>query len=631
MRPKGNLSPAAAWALAALAVLPLFTMSVRTLGLPGMLGPELGGFQAIGSALNQALSLNNVPPDQRDHVLYLLLLPTCALVVALARLTFGIRVLGFRSILISVAFHQSGVLASLLLITVSVATVVLVRPWLRQIRLPYYARVSVILCIVATTMVGAVLLGPWIRSDIAWGVAYFPVIVLGMLAEGIARTLDRDNVVAASWRAITTILLAFLIALICWIPALRGLLLQFPELVVTQIVAIVMVSEFLDLRLLHGWDARVARTLLAGPSTDEDSFRVAVVRNRLDPASRPRFERLGARRQALRSVQGIVDALRQGGHVVQVMEGDSSLSRELRRFLPGPRPGQAGGIVLNLAQGRRGEAPSTHVPALLEMSGAAYVGPTPWGHAVASDRFVSRVLMRRAGVPTPSSWLMTGPRDGTRRIRYPATVRPRYEPGARPVVVEDPRALRGAVKRIARRYRQDAVVEERLAGRRLAVAMLGNQPVECLPLVELVLGEKVCPAVVDAALAQQIRECATAAFWACGCRDYARIDVCVLPSGGVCVLGVQTLGILARGGAFARAGAQAGYPFEQLVCRIIEVARERGHADEPMRPVLVRPRAATAGPIHRPRGSRSRGEAARRDSPQRSSDPGPSPTVSSAP
>jgi len=610
-------------ALAVLAALPLFTMSVRILGLPGVVGPGLGGLQEIGTALNQALSLGNIPPDQRDHVLYLLLLPTCALMVALARLTFGIRVLGFRSILISVAFHQSGIVPSLLLITVSVATVVLVRPWLRRIRLPYYARVSVILCIVASTMVGAVLLGPWMRSDIAWGLAYFPVIVLGMLSEGIARTLDRGNVVAASWRAITTILLAFLLALICWIPPLRSILLQFPELVVTQIVAVVMVSEFLDLRLLHGWDARVARTLLVRPAKDGDSFRVAVVRNRFDSSALPGSHRVGARKLALRSVQRIVDALRQGGYVVRVMEGDSSLPGELRRFLPkGSAP--PGGIVLNLAHGARGEAPSTHVPAVLEMSGTAYVGPTPWGYAVGSDRLLSRTLMKRAGVPTPAFWVMTGPKDRPRGMRYPAIVRPRLEPGARPRVVEDRRRLRAAVTRTVRRYRQEALVEEHPKGRRLAVAVLGNEPIDCLPLVELARGEKICPAPLEAALAERVRECAVAAFRACGCRDYARIDVCVGPSSDVWVLEVQTLGILASGGAFARAGAQAGYPFDRLVCRIIEVARSRCSADQPVHPVLAMPRHAISGPLDRRRGSRSRAD-------QLASHPGPSPTVTSAP
>ena len=87
---------------------------------------------------------------------------------------------------------------SLILIAIAVATVVVMRPWLRRARLPYHARIAVILCVVSSTMVGSLLMGPWMNPT-RCGASLFPVIVLGMLAEGIANTLDRDNAVTASW------------------------------------------------------------------------------------------------------------------------------------------------------------------------------------------------------------------------------------------------------------------------------------------------------------------------------------------------------------------------------------------------------------------------------------------------
>ena len=598
LRPKGNLSRTERWILATLAILPILSVAFRSLAFPGLLGPGLGAIQEIGNTLNQIFSLNAIPPDQREHVLYLLFVPTSALLVALARLTFGIRVLGFRSILISVGFHQSGILSSLLLIAVAVATIVLVRPWLRRIQLPYYARVSVILCIVAITMVGALLAGPWMRSEVVWGAAYFPVIVLAMLAEGIAHTLDRDNVVTASWRAVTTILLAFVIALIGWVPALRSLLLQFPELVLTEIVAIVMISEFLDLRLLQGWDTKVAETLMPRLVSKQESFRVAVVRNRLDTGDSGRAGRAPRRREALRSVQKIVNALRRGGYAVRVMEGDASLLKKLHKFLPPNSPEkEPAGIVLNLAHGIRGDARTSHVPAMLEMSGIAYVGPTPMGHAMAFDRVVARVLMQEAAVPTPAFRVMAGPGGDASGLRYPLAIHPRREQNAKARIVKEPEQLRSAVRKVVRRYRQEAFVEEHVAGRHITVALLGNAPVRCLPLVELDPGTraKVCPAPLDHALAKRIRACARTAFKACGCRDYARVDIRVGDAGDLWVLGVSTLGILARGGSFARAGRQGGLPFGRLVRRIVEVAQARGLSGPPVRPVRPRsPGGATA-------------------------------------
>ena len=592
-RPKGTLSKRALWFLGLLAAAPLVTLVLRILALPGFWTPGGGfmdGLRALGNALNQNFSLSAVPFGQREHVLYLLFLPTCALLVALARLTLGIRVLGFRSILIAVGFHQSGIVPSLILITVGVVTIVLVRPWLRQIQLPYYARVSVILCIVAVTMVAALLLAPWLHLDVLWRVAYFPVIVLGMLAEGIAHTLDRDNAYTATWRAITTVALAFLLALVCSLPTLRVTMLLVPELVLTQIVAIILVSEYLDLRLLQSWDERIAGMAIPKLFATQDGYRVAVVRNRLRTGVIGQMGRRTPKIHSRLSVQKIVDALREGGHTVRVLEGDTSLFKELRQFIPpNPQTGEPGGIVFNLAYGIQGHARSTHVPAMLEMAGVAYTGATPRGHGLILDRVLTKTLLRQAGVPTPAFVRRSNHHGDPHRLHYPVIVNPRYEASLEVNVAHDRRELRQVIKEVVRKHRQEVVVEERILGRQIRVALLGNDPVECLPLLELdpKLRRRTCPARVDELLAERIRDDAVAAFRACGCRDYARIDFRIGQLGEPYVVEIHTSGILERSGSFVQAAEAAGYTFVQLMSRIVEVARARYLA--PVRPVASAP------------------------------------------
>jgi D-alanine-D-alanine ligase len=234
---------------------------------------------------------------------------------------------------------------------------------------------------------------------------------------------------------------------------------------------------------------------------------------------------------------------------------------------------------------------------MLEMSGIAYVGPTPMGHAMAFDRVVARVLMQEAAVPTPAFRVMAGPGGDPGGLRYPLVIRPRREQSAKAIIVKEPEQLRPAVRKVVRRYRQEAFVEEHVAGRHITAALLGNAPVRCLPLVELDPGTraKICPAPLDKALAKRIRACARTAFRACGCRDYARVDLRVGEAGDVWVLGVSTLGILAHGGSFVRAGREGGFSFGRLMRRIVEVARARGPSGEPLRPVRPRsPDGATA-------------------------------------
>src|SRR4030095_6271996 len=172
-RERRSLSRTEMVILTVLAAVPLLSIALRFLALPGIDDPGLGPLAGLGDRLNQMLSLSDMPTSQRNHVIYLLLIPTSAMLVTLARLTLGLRVLAFRSILISVAFHQSGLIASFILIALAILAVQVLRPWLRYIELPKYARLSVILCTMTVLMVGAILLGPWLRAGLAAGTDVF--------------------------------------------------------------------------------------------------------------------------------------------------------------------------------------------------------------------------------------------------------------------------------------------------------------------------------------------------------------------------------------------------------------------------------------------------------------------------
>lgn len=556
--------------LTTLAVLPLLSIGLRMLTLPGVDSSGMASWAWIGDHLNEIFSLSEVPVHQRNSVIYLLLIPTSAIIVTLARLTLGLKVLAFRSILISVAFHQSGLAASFLLIVLAVVAVLILRPWLRDIELPKYARLSVILCAMSAMMLVAILLGPLIRADIAMGMVAFPVIALAFLAEGVARTTDRDHFFRACWIALNTIVIALVMAFVYWIPSVRSFVLAFPEIVLTQGVAVVLIAKFLDLRLLEHWDDQLMMTLRSREWLGARK-RVAVIRNRIEPGTRAR--------NTLRSVQKIVDALREARYQVKVMEGDMSLPRELRRFFPEhPATGVREGVVLNLAQGR-GDAGTTHIPAILEVFGVAYTGPTPLGHAMTYDRVAFKVLMQQAGVPTPTFHLMSTKRPELPDLIYPAVVLPRHELDSKAAIVSDTDQLRRAARRLRRAGVEEAFVEQHVAGAHIAVSMLGNDPIECLPLVELnTEGHKTCPAPLDELTAERIREQARAAFRACGCRDYGRVDIRIGEGGELWVSEVRTLGILAAQGAFALAGAKAGYEFPALMARIVEVTRKRSRA-----------------------------------------------------
>jgi D-alanine-D-alanine ligase len=271
-----------------------------------------------------------------------------------------------------------------------------------------------------------------------------------------------------------------------------------------------------------------------------------------------------------------------------------SLLRELRDFVPPhPRTGEPGGLVLNLADGIQGIARPAHVPAMLELAGVAYTGPTPWGHVLAVDQVVSKDLLRQAGVPVPG---VAAIEDGVPpALAFPLVVKPRHEASYPLIVVGDRRELGRAVAKVARRFRQPVVVEEFVGGRRVSVGVLGNEPPECLPLVEVddATGKRKCPAAIDEALASRLRRYAVIAFRTCGCRDIARIDFRVPEGGDARLIEVSSVGILGRSSVVAVAARRAGLEFDALVCRVVEVARSRYvRAASPDRPAPRRGRSA---------------------------------------
>ena len=326
-------------------------------------------------------------------------------------------------------------------------------------------------------------------------------------------------------------------------------------------------------------------------------MRIAVVRNRETSGVINRFGPVCHEKYGRSTVQAVIDALRSCGHEVRPLEGDITLLETLRGFMPpDPADGAPGGLVFNMAYGIQGEARYTHVPAMLEMAGVPYTGSSPRAHAVALDKVLTKILMERAGVPTPRSAVLRGPGDAIPDLRYPLIVKPRHESTSHGLeLVRDRAGLDAAVGAIVAGFRQEALVEEYVDGREVAVAVLGNDPVEALPVVELDFGDrplrlmtkpdkfhrtedeprKLCPAPLGDALTARVRGLALEVFRACECRDYARVDIRIDSSGAPHVLEINSMASLGPGGGFVTAALAAGYTYESLVGRIVDIAHER--------------------------------------------------------
>lgn len=589
-QPKGYLGSRGLMLILLLVLLTLLMIVARVLAMPGIPladWPLFDTLGQIGAMLNNKLTLTWVPVPDRGTVIYLLMLPIAALLIAIVRLTLGLRVLGYRSVLVAVGFNEIGILPSLVVMTLVVVIIILMRPTMLRARLSLYARTSMILGITACILVAALFIGSWLSSEWIWSLAFFPVIILAMMAESVSATLDRENPGSAAWRLCWTIAIALVLFLLLSTPGVLDALLRFPELMLLQVLSIVLVSEYFDFRLFQNWqNTNIGTTIFSllriAPNKALRKSRVAVICNR---SSHGIIGRLGPATPTTTgkpaSVQYLVDALRDEGYVVRVIEGDRLLLRELRKFLvPHPRSGIPGGVALNLSSGIQGYGRYIHVPAMLEMAGVAYTGPDPIGHARLQDRFMLFSLLQQAGVSVPPFCLLHDSNSTLADLAFPALVLPRSDPDAA-ILVKTANGIAKAIEQISASYGQEILLQSRISGPEFRVAILGNTHLEFLPLLRINVSgqQRECPAPIENALANRIRDCAYHAYRVAGCRDYARIDLRLNADDEPCVVGIHTQGIFARKGSVAIMMKAAGLDWSGLLRHIVELAAARTGAE----------------------------------------------------
>jgi D-alanine-D-alanine ligase len=294
-----------------------------------------------------------------------------------------------------------------------------------------------------------------------------------------------------------------------------------------------------------------------------------------------------------KTVELVAAALEQGGHNVRIVEGKIDVAEELQNFMPRVIAGERPGMVFNMAYGIQGQSRYTHLPAMLEMLGVPYVGSGPQAHAVALDKIMTKIVLRQNGLPTPEFWFFSSPDEDMASVTYPVIVKPKMEAvsmGMR--VVDNIDDLRDAVREVVENYRQQALVERFIAGREFAVGLLGNgADVEVLPGVEFELGdpnaiqshndkmkapvEKVCPPNVGPELSREMTRLARESFRALGISDFARIDLRMDSDGNLYILELNSMASLGQTGSYVHAARTAGYTFETLVNRMLDVAAVR--------------------------------------------------------
>jgi len=269
--------------------------------------------------------------------------------------------------------------------------------------------------------------------------------------------------------------------------------------------------------------------------------------------------------------------------------------------LPSPAdPPLVGGnrpdVALICLHGRFGEDGT--IQGMLELLGIPYTGSGVLASALAMDKTMSKKIFESEGIPTPPWITVRGRREadvylrellsGNARVNCPAVVKPSRQGSTIGISIVREREQMAAALDTALKFDSEVLIEKFVEGMEITGPVMGNEVLECLPLVEIVPNggfydyeakytpgatEEICPARLSPEQTRAAQELAARAHRALGCRGFSRTDM-LIDADGIWVLEVNTIPGMTPTSLLPRSAEAAGMSFASLLDRMLALALE---------------------------------------------------------
>ena len=332
----------------------------------------------------------------------------------------------------------------------------------------------------------------------------------------------------------------------------------------------------------------------------EDSL-IALVFNQEEEILRGESQDLIALQYTIKTAASIHEALCRLGYptVMAPVKNDLEvLARDLNQYSP------RNTFVFNICDGFAGDNFSApRIPRLLRELGFKHTGSRAEAIRLCTDKARAKQRLVKQGVPTPAYQIFSRP-TGDVSLQFPAIVKPVHEDASMGIteksVATNPTDMFERVDYVVSEYSQPALVEEYITGREFSVSMWGNGTMEVMPITEhdfsaiddplkslLTYESKwvedsftynefrvICPAEINPVEEQNLKTAAVGAFHAMGLRDFGRVDIRYRDNVPY-VIDINEIPDLSPDAGFARSAGMAGFPYDQMVGHILDLALHR--------------------------------------------------------
>ncbi len=235
--------------------------------------------------------------------------------------------------------------------------------------------------------------------------------------------------------------------------------------------------------------------------------------------------------------------------------------------------------------GRGGEDGS--LQGALDLMGIPYTGSGVLASALAMDKWRSKLLWQAAGIPVPECVVLTAGSDWdevVKRLQLPIFVKPANEGSSIGISkVKSANDLRAAFHEAAK-YDDLVLAERFIDGAEVQFPILGT---EVLPSIRIETPHEfydydakyfaddtryVCPGLSPDE-ENRLTELVRRSFQVLGCRGWARVDLMLDPKGQPYFLEMNTVPGMTDHSLVPMSARAAGISFEQLVVKVLEMAR----------------------------------------------------------
>ncbi len=232
----------------------------------------------------------------------------------------------------------------------------------------------------------------------------------------------------------------------------------------------------------------------------------------------------------------------------------------------------------------------------LDLLGVPYQGSGVLGSALAMDKHLAKELYQLNGLPV-ADWQIIGAGDEVNveelaeRFDLPVVIKPVREGSSLGLTLAQTREqlLAGIDK--AQSHGSRIMIEKYISGTELTVAVLGNNELQGLPVIEIVPGkefsffdydakyeagasEEICPARISDELTVQVQEYGVAAHRALRLRGYSRTDIMLSGDGSLYLLETNTIPGMTPTSLLPQAAAEYGLAFPEFLEKLIELGMQ---------------------------------------------------------